>query len=38
MENKIPMEGVTETKFGGETEGRTMQSVPHPGFNPINHH
>jgi hypothetical protein len=23
--NKIPMEGVTETKFGAETEGRTIQ-------------
>jgi hypothetical protein len=22
MRNKIPMEGVTETKFGAETEGR----------------
>jgi hypothetical protein len=28
MENKIPMEGVTETKFGDETEGRTMQRLP----------
>jgi hypothetical protein len=25
MGNKIPMEGVTETKFGAETEGRTIQ-------------
>jgi hypothetical protein len=24
MVNKIPMEGVTETKFGAETEGRTI--------------
>ena len=24
MGNKIPMEGVTETKFGGETEERTI--------------
>jgi hypothetical protein len=23
--NKIPMEGVTETKFGAETEGMTIQ-------------
>ena len=23
MGNKIPMEGVTETKFGAKTEGRT---------------
>ena len=27
--NKIPMEGVTETKFGAETEGVTMQRLPH---------
>jgi hypothetical protein len=26
MGNKIPMEGVTETKFGAEAEGRTTQS------------
>jgi hypothetical protein len=24
MGNKIPMEGVTETKFGAEMEGRTI--------------
>jgi hypothetical protein len=30
MENKIPMEGVTETKIGAETEGRTIQRLPHP--------
>jgi hypothetical protein len=29
--NKIPMEGVTETKFGAETEGRTIQRLPHLG-------
>jgi hypothetical protein len=28
--NKIPMEGVTETKFGAETEGRTIQRLPPP--------
>jgi hypothetical protein len=38
MENKIPMEGVTETKFGAEMEGRTMQRLPHPGIHPINSH
>jgi hypothetical protein len=30
--NKIPMEGVTEAKFGGETEGRdcpTWGSIPY---------
>jgi hypothetical protein len=26
--NKIPMEGVTETKFGAETEKRTIQRLP----------
>jgi hypothetical protein len=28
--NKIPIEGVTETKFGAETEGMTIQKLPHP--------
>ena len=32
MGNKIPMEGVTETKFRDETEGRTIQRLPHPGI------
>jgi hypothetical protein len=27
IRNKIPMEGVTETKFRAETEGRTIQRV-----------
>jgi hypothetical protein len=31
MGNKTPMEGVTETKFGAEMEGRTIQRLPHPG-------
>jgi hypothetical protein len=35
MGNKILMEGVTETKFGAETEGRTIQRLPHPGIHPI---
>jgi hypothetical protein len=38
MGNKIPMEGVTETKFGAETEGPTIQRLPHPGIRPINNH
>jgi hypothetical protein len=29
MGNKIPMEGVTETKFRAKTEGRTIQRMPH---------
>ena len=38
MGNKIPMEGVTETKFEAETEGRTIQRLPHQGIHPINNH
>jgi hypothetical protein len=34
--NKIPMEGVT--KFGAETEGMTIQKLPHLGIHPINKH
>ena len=32
--NKIPKEGVTETKFGADTEGTTIQRLPHPGIHP----
>jgi hypothetical protein len=35
MGNKIPMEGVTETKFRAETEGKTIQRLPHLGIHPI---
>jgi hypothetical protein len=38
MGNKIPMEGVTETRFGAEMEGRTIQRLPHPGIYPIYSH
>jgi hypothetical protein len=38
MGNKMPMERVTETRFGSETEGRTTERVPHPGIHPINNH
>ena len=38
MGNKIPTEGVTETKFGAETEARTMQRLPHPGIHNIISH
>jgi hypothetical protein len=38
MGNKIPMEGITETKFGDEMEGRTTQRLPHLGINPIYKH
>jgi hypothetical protein len=34
--NKIPMEGLTETKFGAETKGRTIQRLSHLGIHPIN--
>jgi hypothetical protein len=36
--NKIPMEGVTKTKFGAETEGRTIQRFCHPEIHTINKH
>jgi hypothetical protein len=37
-ENKIPMEGVIETKCGAETEGMTIQRLPHLGIHPIYNH
>jgi hypothetical protein len=36
--NKIPMEGVTEIKFGAKMEGRAIQRLPHPGIHPIISH
>jgi hypothetical protein len=33
--NKIPIEGVTQTKLGAETEGMTIQRLPHLGIYPI---
>jgi hypothetical protein len=33
--NRIPMEGVPETKFGAEKEGRTIQRLTQPGVHPI---
>jgi hypothetical protein len=38
MGKKISMEVVTETNFGAEKEGRTIQRMPHPGIHPINNH
>ena len=38
MGNKIPMKGVTETKFGAETEGKTIQRLPHLGIHLIYNH
>ena len=36
--NKMTMERVTETKFRAETEGMTIQRLPHLGIHPINNH
>ena len=36
--NKIPIEGVIETKFRAKTEEKTIQRLPHPGIHPINNH
>jgi hypothetical protein len=38
MGNKIPMEGVIETKFRAEPEGTTIQRLPHLGIHPINNY
>jgi hypothetical protein len=38
MGNKIPMEGVTEAKFGAEMKGWTIQRLPHPGIHPLISH
>jgi hypothetical protein len=34
MGNTTPMEGVTETKFKGEIEGRTIKRLTHLGIIP----
>ena len=36
--NKIPMEGVTETKFGAKMKGWTIQRLPHLEIHPIISH
>jgi hypothetical protein len=36
--NKIPMKGVTETKFGAKTKGWTIQRLALPGIHPIISH
>jgi hypothetical protein len=33
--NKTPLEGVTETKFGGKRKGWIIQRLTHPGIHPI---
>jgi hypothetical protein len=38
LENKIPIEGVTEKKFRAQTEGMTIQSLPNLGIQVINNH
>jgi hypothetical protein len=35
---KIPMERVTETKFGAETEAKASQNLPHFVIHPIYSH
>jgi hypothetical protein len=35
---KIPMEGVTETKFRAEIKGMTIQRLSHLEIHPINNH
>jgi hypothetical protein len=34
----ISMQGVTETKYGAETDGLTIQKLPHLGIHTINNH
>jgi hypothetical protein len=36
--NKIPMEGVTETKCGADPEGMTINRLPYMGIHPIYNH
>jgi hypothetical protein len=36
--NKIPIEGVTETKYEAETERMTIQRLPHLGIHSIYNH
>jgi hypothetical protein len=36
--NKIPMEGVTEPKFGAKLKEWSIQRLPHPGIHPIISH
>jgi hypothetical protein len=38
MVNIIPIDGVTETMFGAEPEGMTIQRKPHVGIHHINNH
>jgi hypothetical protein len=38
IENKTPMEGVTETKIGAEMKGWTIQRLLHLGIHPIISH
>jgi hypothetical protein len=30
--DKMPMKGLTETKFAAKMKGRTIQRLPHPGI------
>jgi hypothetical protein len=37
-ENKIPLGGDTETKYGAETKEKTIHRLPHMGIHPIYSH
>jgi hypothetical protein len=36
--SKMTIEGITETKYAAETEGTTIQRLPHLGIHPIYNH
>jgi hypothetical protein len=36
--NKIPVDGITDSKYKAETDGMTTQRLPHLGIHPINNH
>jgi hypothetical protein len=35
IQNKIPLKGVTETRFGAKMKGYTIQRLTHPEIHPI---
>jgi hypothetical protein len=37
-ENTVSMEEITETNFGAETKGRTIQTLSHLGIHPVYNH
>jgi hypothetical protein len=36
--NRISVDGNTETNLRAETEGKTIQKLPHLGIHPLNNH